>query len=348
MTEESICNPQTFPVPKVSGCVVESRRVLSLNDLITEKTVVSTAEGNIYEIGRHIKDTIFGRVHHANYLRTSAEPDILVRDETKGPVAIKIFFRDKLFKRTPDNQEDPVKEISVLQYIRNHEEAGKEYVIKCHEVCADPQRIFIVMDFIDGGELYDILEASQHLSEGLARFYFRQIVRGYQFLHSIGLCHRDGSLENVLVTEDGQCKIIDFGMCILSKIVPETGRVMAMSHQKVCGKANYIAPEIFTGQSVAPAIFPVHYDRSDVWALGVMLFILITGVPPVDQAIELDPRYRMIQQGGLGDMLEQWGIHISPEAVDLLKLLLDPTPSKRIDLGNIHNHFWMLLEDELP
>ena len=150
------------------------------------------------------------------------------------------------------------------------------------------------------------------------------------------------SLENVLVTKDGICKIIDMGMCLRVGVNPTTGIIRYMPAQIPCGKKNYIAPEVIIGQN------PFNPLLSDVWATGVMLFILVTGVPPMDSAQRLDPRYRMICNNELPAMLEQWGITLSYEIIDLLRKILRPNPLERLSLNEILAHPWMMQEDNPP
>ena len=106
--------------------------------------------------------------------------------------------------------------------------------------------------------------------------------------------------------------------------------------QGVCGKRNYISPEVLEN---TPYFEPFNVD---IWALGVILFIMLTGVPPVDTASALDQRYRLICAGFLSNMLEQWNIHLSLLAVDLLKRILRPVPTDRLTIHEILKHPWVL------
>ena len=84
---------------------------------------------------------------------------------------------------------------------------------------------------------------------------------------------------------------------------------------------------------------------SDVWSLGVMLFIMLTGVPPVAAAYDLDDRYRIICDGGLGEILKQWNFHLSSDAVDLLYNLLRPNPNDRLTIKEIIEHPWTRMKN---
>ena len=94
-------------------------------------------------------------------------------------------------------------------------------------------------------------------------------------------------------------------------------------------------------------VFPNQGDVSfnpmlnDIWALGIILFIVLTGVPPVDSAVETDERYRTIAEGRLREMVEDWGFILSPASLDLLQGILRPDPRQRLSLTQILNHPWM-------
>jgi len=332
--------PVQIPNPDVKSCVVKRMRVLCNDNRILEKIVIESQSGKYYEVGRYIRDTIFGHVNHALLLQRS-HGDILVRSDPIEHLAMKVYMRSRLREMQGRTQENPFKEMSTMQFIS--QSGSHSNVIRHIECCADNDNVYSLMEFCDGGELYDLIESQSPnaLPEGVARYYFRQILHGTKYLHSLALCHRDMSLENVLITKQGVCKIIDMGMC-LRLAVNSNGEPMLMPFQGVCGKKNYIAPEVIEGMN------PYNPLLSDVWALGVMLFILVTGVPPVDAATHMDPRYRMICRGNLSTMLQQWDIQLSSILVDLLSKLLKPIPIDRLTINQIMQHPWMQLDDVLP
>ena len=229
-------------------------------------------------------------------------------------------------------QEDPMKELSIGQYLSSHPHPNVVRFIECIE---DSDHIFSVMEFCDGGELFEWVEQNGAMSEENAKDPFLQIVDGLTHFQRLKVCHRDLSLENVLILSNGQCKIIDFGMSLLMPLNPATNETLKMPPQGSCGKRNYISPEVLSNSD------SFYGHLVDVWALGVMLFILLAGVPPVDTATVLDARYRMICENRLGEMLQQWGIHLTSEAVDLLQKLLQADPTRRLTLDEIRNHPWL-------
>ena len=106
----------------------------------------------------------------------------------------------------------------------------------------------------------------------------------------------------------------------------------------LCGKKNYIAPEVLEN------ISPFFGHLVDMWSLGIILFILLTGYPAMEAATALDPRFRMIRDGQLGRMLAEWNIKLTNEAVDLLQSMLKVNPYERLSINDILAHSWMLVD----
>jgi serine/threonine protein kinase len=335
-----IAAPVQLPPPHVYRASMQMRSVLDADNRIREKQCLISESGRYYEIGRFIRESQFGHVNHALALVQAQAGDILVRIDPPAHVALKVYNRTKLHELQGKTQENPVKEMATMEYIRQH--GGHVNVIQLIECCADEERVYAIMEFCDGGDLYELVESAGALPEGLARYYFRQVVLGLRYLHSLPLAHRDLSLENVLFSGNGGCKIIDLGMCLRLPRNEATGQVVPIPAQGPCGKKNYMAPEILVNAH------PFEPLLVDIWALGVMLFILVTGVPPMDFANKLDARYVMITSGRMPYLLEQWGITLSPILVDLLMRMLRAHPPQRILPDQILSHPWMQLPDIPP
>jgi serine/threonine protein kinase len=174
------------------------------------------------------------------------------------------------------------------------------------------------------------------------------IKQGLTHLQKKGVCHRDMSLENILVDEYRTAVVIDLGMCLK---VPyddgETGGVADVSAGTLrrlinplipCGKPNYISPEVLKSE------VPFDGFAIDLWATAVMLFIMLVGLPPWEFAREEDPRFRMVARGGLERMLRSWNREISPLAADLLQKMLREDPRQRLSLEEVKVHPWVLYE----
>ena len=227
-------------------------------------------------------------------------------------------------------------EIAALQYV------GNMHPNVMGQICciADQSHIYSVMRFCNGGELYDYVDSHGQIPEPQARHLFRQVLDGLEHLQSLGVCHRDMSLENLMVTRDMACVIIDMGMSLRLPRHSDTDEVYLIPRQGPCGKRNYVSPEVLANED------PFNGLLVDMWAAGVILFILLTGVPPVDTASPLDSRFRMIRSGGLRNMLLQWNIVISEEGMDLLQRMLAAEPTERLTITEIREHAWMLIVDE--
>jgi serine/threonine protein kinase len=318
--------PIPFPEPTILEGGI-SRLQVQVGENVQDRTCITSSSGAVYELGRMLKEAIYGQVHSGCTLEL-VENNIYKR--TSKLVAVKIISRSRLSQLQGTTQEDPIKEIAALQFVGN----DHPNVMGQIECISDSNHFYSVMNFSNGGELYDLVDANGKLSEVQARHYFAQMLEGLEHLQNIGVCHRDMSLENMLVTRDGNCKIIDLGMCLRCP-VDSDGNSLPIPPQGACGKRNYISPESLANKD--PFIGPL----VDIWALGVILFILLTGVPPVETSSPLDPRFRLICSGGLKQMLLQWNMHISEEAMDLLQRILQGTPSDRLTIPEIKAHPWM-------
>jgi len=171
-------------------------------------------------------------------------------------------------------------------------------------------------------------------------------------MQSRGVCHRDLSLENILV-DDQDCLIIDMGMCLREPYSDprDTDDVTDVDHgtmrrlmtpQGVCGKHNYMSPEVFQNTN--------NFDgfAIDLWAAAVILYIMLTGFPPYDQAAMVDERFRLIVTGHLMDQLNAWSVPISREAADLLQRILVLDPRRRLTLSQVMCHPWVTNPEVTP
>jgi len=244
------------------------------------------------------------------------------------------------------HMEDPVKEVSAMQFITR--DGPHPNVMGTLDVLQDEQYLYSFMPFCSCGELFGFVQRDGRFSEPVARHWFGQILNGLFHLQKVGVCHRDLSLENVLVDQFTEALLIDFGMCLRVPFLSEDSEISDVScgglrclmvPQGQCGKPNYISPEVLqNGES---------FDgfAIDLWAGGVILFIMLVGLPPFEWATQDDPRFRMITGGGLMTMLQQWQRPISEEAGDLLQRMLQEDPRDRLTLIEVMDHPWVV-DDE--
>lgn len=171
-------------------------------------------------------------------------------------------------------------------------------------------------------------------------------LQGLHHLQTLGVCHRDLSLENIMVHNEN-CLIIDMGMCLrvpyndptrqgaIADVTRGTTRRL-MRPQGVCGKHNYMSPEVFANTDAFDGF------AIDVWAAGVILYIMLTGFPPYDQASRTDQRFDLIINGSLARQLKSWDINLSEDAEDLLQNMLQLNPGERLSLAEVMAHPWVV------
>lgn len=190
--------------------------------------------------------------------------------------------------------------------------------------------ILLVLEYAAGGELFDILYYTEKLEPILARTYFRQLVAGISCMHKNGIIHRDIKPQNLLLDNKYNLKITDFG---LSKIDPTGNSNIKMNDWHV-GTRGYQAPEILLRKK--------DYDKKvDVFAMGVVLFILLGGYPPFEHAKESDKWYQFIVNKKYKNF---WKSHrncgLRQQETDLITRMICFDPDKRISLEKIRKHSW--------
>ncbi|KAF2541107.1 hypothetical protein F2Q68_00030073 [Brassica cretica] len=233
-----------------------------------------------YELGRTIGEGTFAKVKFAQ------------NTETGESVAMKIVDRNTILKR---KMVDQIKrEISIMKLVRH------PCVVRLYEVLASRTKIYIILEYITGGELFDKIVRNGRLSEAEARKYFHQLIDGVDYCHSKGVYHRDLKPENLLLDSQGNLKISDFGLSAL----PEQGVTILKT---TCGTPNYVAPEVLSHKGYNGAV-------ADVWSCGVILYI--------DNADFSCPSYF-----ALG-------------AKALIRRILDPNPETRITIAEIRKDEW--------
>lgn len=325
-----------------------------------------------YAPTKRLQDAIYGSVWACRVLRrhygvaaddaakaTGVEPGSpeapIVWETTNSLVAIKMVQWSKVQAHRGKLLEDPIKEVAAMQLIGS----ASPHVLGPIEILQDTECLYTIMPYCSGGDLFGVVVkiSSNHggeigMPEPNARYWFRQILQGLLHLQSVGVCHRDLSLENVMV-DGNNCLVIDMGMCLYvpynSSVQPGkitnatrgTSRLL-MKPQGVCGKHNYMSPEIFSNAA------PFDGFAVDLWAAGVILYIMITGFPPYDQASRADQKFDIIVRGRLMEQLRDWEILISEGAGDLLQSMLKLDPRERLTLAEVMSHPWVVEGDSYP
>lgn len=192
-------------------------------------------------------------------------------------------------------------------------------IVKLIEVLKTPDNIVIIMEYADGGQLFDLLKENGPLSEDTARKYFQQLIDALDYMHKQNQVHRDLKLENVLVTTSGNIKIIDFGLST-------TTRQRANSISGKCGTPHYMAPEVYTNSEYGPCV--------DIWSAGIILYTMLHARLPFDGTNFNELKVAVIQNWC------QFSPNLSEAVVDLIKRMLERYSDKRINISQIRKHEW--------
>mmetsp|Transcript_21602 Transcript_21602/g.32251 ORF Transcript_21602/g.32251 Transcript_21602/m.32251 type:complete len:406 (-) Transcript_21602:106-1323(-) len=350
----TICDPESFPAPQLGSCKwVRSHSSFVYDPMANAKyeasnVLISHESEYGYWLRGTIRRALFGKVVHAHVLRRRENPDDdCIWEATGSQCAVKLLSWSKIRKNEANKQtlEDPLKEIAAMQYIKRHPDASRN-VLTPVEVISDSKHIYVIMPFCKDGELYDRLDrANDSFHEGEARYWFQQILQGIQSLHQAGVCHRDLSLENVLI-HGGSCHIIDMGMSLRTpskKLSSSCGSSpILMPPQGTCGKFFYMAPEIYDNREAFDGF------AIDVWSAGAMLFMMLTGAPAFERPTASDPCFDWIMNGRLSEMLDAWNKKLSPEAVNLLEGMLCVNANSRLTLDQVMKHPWVTGEHDVP
>lgn len=215
-----------------------------------------------------------------------------------------------------------------------------ENVVKLVDFVVDERQIVIVWELISGSDLLDLLnERGGRLEEPQAASYFAQLLRGVNFIHSHGLCHRDLKPENCMIeSSTDKLKIIDFGLSKHQQSAVTLG----------VGTPDYMAPELLGGAGSGFAALQERrigqYDARacDVWAMGVLLYLLVTGQYPFEDPRQPQNVVATLQNIAAGRM-RPLPHRISPECADLITAMLTQDPQTRITLLDIGQHPWLRL-----
>uniref|UniRef100_A0A6I8RR40 BR serine/threonine kinase 1 n=1 Tax=Xenopus tropicalis TaxID=8364 RepID=A0A6I8RR40_XENTR len=231
---------------------------------------------------------------------------------TGQKVAIKIVNREKLSESVLMKVE---REIAILKLIEH------PHVLKLHDVYENKKYLYLVLEHVSGGELFDYLVKKGRLTPKEARKFFRQIISALDFCHSYSICHRDLKPENLLLDEKNNIRIADFGMASL-----QVGDSLL---ETSCGSPHYACPEVIKGEK---------YDgrRADVWSCGVILFALLVGALPFDD----DNLRQLLEKVKRG--VFHMPHFIPPECQNLLRGMIEVEPEKRLSLEQIQKHSWYL------
>ncbi|KAG2444265.1 hypothetical protein HXX76_001022 [Chlamydomonas incerta] len=267
----------------------------------------------VFKFGQQINKGQFGVIH-------------VVTDAAGNKYACKQISKRKL--TGPNSIRDIRREIEIMHHLRGHPS-----VITFHGVYEDISDVFLVMELCTGGDLFEKIEKMATVTERAAAAMFRELVECVAYCHTLGVMHRDLKPENFLVTDrtgDARIKLSDFG---LSTFFREGQADFA----DVLGSAYYMAPEVLERS----------YGKScDVWSLGVILHVLLSGAPPFAGATDAEIM-KAVRSRELDLTAKPWP-SISRHARHLVSRMLEKDPEERIRLDQVLTHPWLRLDGTAP
>lgn len=249
----------------------------------------------------------------------------LVKDSKGQKYAMKIM---KIEKKDNEKREgyfqNEVEALETLDHPNILKMAG--YSKKSEAIRPDGSKLklcYINLEFCEGGELFDYVAQSGSFTESQARFYFHQLIDALDYMHKKGYKHRDVKLENILLDNDFNMKLADFGFATKEDV-----------SYKRKGTIGYMAPEVLAHE-------PYKGAEADIFAAAVILFILVTKHPPFIRADSSDRYYNKIIMGNLGKF---WAVHndldLSENFIDLISKMLNNEPEDRLTIEEIKAHPW--------
>lgn len=253
-----------------------------------------------FEIGKPLGKGKFGRVYLAR------------ETKSKYIVALKVIFKEQIEKHSMHHQLR--REMEIQTSLRHPN------VLRLFGWFHDSERIFLILEYAHGGELYGELRKNGHFSEKQAATYILSLAQALAYCHEKHVIHRDIKPENLLIDHQGRLKIADFGWSVQSTNKRHT----------MCGTLDYLAPEMVENKA--------HDYAVDNWTLGILSYEFLYGVPPFEAETQSDTFRRILKV----DLSFPPAPLVSVEAKNLISRLLVKDSSKRLSLQNIMEHPWII------
>lgn len=262
----------------------------------------------LYHLGKTIGKGSYGKVR------------LGVHSETGKQVAVKIVhYNNAKAKKQLE------REIAIISRLKHPN------IVHMFEVLRHNDQIYLILEYVGGGELFDYIMGRGRINEKMARKFFRQMVSAVGYCHKNGICHRDIKPENLILDEEGNIKINDFGLS--NFFAP--GSLLS----SFCGSPVYAAPEIMAEKYY-------HGPAADIWSLGIVLYAMVVGQLP----------WKLDERGIIRDVNDlicaQFTIPhsaaISKDCEDLIRKMIRANPEDRISLDEISRHPWVVKDTGRP
>jgi len=308
---DSIKTKQTIPAPNLSSKETQKPEIkktqISAAEPVKEEKKHETISGKIGNLSDYVVGRMIGQGAYA-CVRLSYNKAMGKK------LALKVYEKKKLIE--PQRQKSVYREIRLLQKM-NHVN-----IVKLYDAFDTDNHVILAMEYVRGNSLHSYLKAQPNrtLDEWEAKRLFRQVVCGIEYCHGKSIAHRDIKLENLLLDEHNNVKIIDFGF---STCMPNTKKIKIF-----CGTPSYMSPEIVLRKEYAG-------PQADVWALGVLLYAMLCGTFPFKGRNDRE-LYKKIS-----NVLIVYPDHLSGLAKNLLQRIFQLDPDKRPTAHEIMNDPWL-------
>ncbi|ORZ37124.1 kinase-like domain-containing protein [Catenaria anguillulae PL171] len=257
-----------------------------------------------YDLDKSIGEGNFAKVKLGTHVLTGEK------------VAVKIIDKSKLDKATSKKL---FREVRIMKLL-NH-----PHIVRLYEVIDTPRELYLILEYVPGGEIFDFLVARGRMKERDARRYFRQIVSAVDYCHRLHIIHRDLKAENLLLDANMNVKIADFGFS--NQFTP------GQRLNTWCGSPPYAAPELFQGKEY-------NGPEVDIWSLGVVLYVLVCGALPFD-----GPNLQKLRARVLTGKFKV-PFYMSTDCEKLIKKMLILDAAKRATMQEIKEDKWFNTEYE--
>lgn len=339
------CHPPARDEYEPQFCDNLKQRVCDGNQFYKAQCLV--LDDRAYWLQSRVRKAMFGSVWIGHLLQrpvNNGYDESITHWETTGQVvAIKEVSRQMMTQaRACGAAEDPRREHAAMQYVYDmvgHQEVpaqamARSGVMMPQDWLQDEHFCYLVMPYCDGGELFDRVGTQGRFSEDEARHWMHQILNCLETLHTAGITHRDLSLENVMIHQD-RAVIIDMGMSLNCPFDQNRQRRL-IAPQGAAGKMKYMAPEVYSNHEAGFDGFAI-----DMWAVGVILYIMLTGEVPWQMPHHTDLKFAKFSDGWIEPYLKGQGFPLSANAYCLLQRMLWLNPRDRLCLHQVRAHPWM-------